>query len=161
MKIVVPEWERVLLYRDGRYEELVGPGRHRRFRWRRRRVRVVIRPRQVVVQAQEVLTTDGLSVKISLTAVVRVVEPRLWHEAVEAPDDFIYTALQIALREAVSRRTLDDLLTARGALSEELVEPVRPTAETVGVALRASPFATSWFLLHFGGLPPRWRLRGL
>lgn len=135
MKIVVSEWERVLLYRDGRFEELVGPGRHRRFRWRRHRVRVVIRPRQLGVPAQEVLTTDGLSVKISLTAVVRVADPRLWHEAVEAPDDFVYTALQVALREALSRRSLDDLLKARGALSEELVEPVRLTAETVGVAL--------------------------
>lgn len=135
MRIIVPEWERVLLYKDGRYEELMGPGRHRRVRWRRRRVRVVIRPRQLVVPAQEVLTADGLSIKISLTAVVRVVDPRLWHEAVEEPDDFIYTALQIALREAVSRRTLDDVLTAREALSEALVGPVRLTAETVGVSL--------------------------
>jgi len=54
---------------------------------------------------------------------------------VEAPDDFVYTALQIALREAVSRRSLDDLLQARAALSDEIVEPVRATARTVGVEL--------------------------
>jgi regulator of protease activity HflC (stomatin/prohibitin superfamily) len=53
----------------------------------------------------------------------------------EAPDDFVYTALQIALREAVSRRSLDDLLQARAALSDEIVEPARATAQTVGVAL--------------------------
>ena len=137
MRIVVAEWERVLLYRDGRFEELLEAGRHRRLRWRRRRVRVLIRPRQLVVPAQEVLTADGLSVKVSLTAVVRNADPRRWHEAVEGPDDFVYTALQIALREAVSRRSLDELLQARAALSEEILEPVRATALTVGVDLES------------------------
>jgi regulator of protease activity HflC (stomatin/prohibitin superfamily) len=47
----------------------------------------------------------------------------------------VYTAVQIALREAVSRRTLDELLTARGSLGEEMHEPVQATAETVGVAV--------------------------
>jgi regulator of protease activity HflC (stomatin/prohibitin superfamily) len=137
VRIVVPEWERVLLYRDGRFEELLEPGRHHRLRWRRRRVRVVIRPRQLVVPAQEVLTADGLSVKISLTAVVRTAEPRRWHETVESPEDFIYTALQIALREAVARRTLEELLTARAALSDDMKEPVQVTAESVGVELES------------------------
>ena len=137
MRIVVAEWERVLLYRDGRFEELLEAGRHRRLRWRRHRVRVLIRPRQLVVPAQEVLTADGLSVKVSLTAVVRNADPRRWHEAVEGPDDFVYTALQIALREAVSRRSVDELLQARAALSEEILEPVRATALTVGVDLES------------------------
>ena len=137
MRIVVAEWERVLLYRDGRFEELLEAGRHRRLRWRRHRVRVLIRPRQLVVPAQEVLTADGLSVKVSLTAVVRNADPRRWHEAVEAPDDFVYTALQIALREALSRRSLDELLQARAALSDEILEPVRATALTVGVDLES------------------------
>lgn len=80
---------------------------------------------------------DGLSVKVSLTAVVRSADPRRWHEAVEAPDDFVYTALQIALREVVSRRSLDDLLQARAALSDEIAEPVRTTAQTVGVEVES------------------------
>lgn len=137
MRIVVPEWERVLLYRDGRFEELLEVGRHRRLRWRRRRVRVVIRPRQLVIPAQEVLTADGLSVKISLTAVVRNADARRWHEAVEAPDDFVYTSLQIALREAVARRSLDELLQARAAVSEEMMDPVKATSHAVGVELQS------------------------
>ncbi len=135
MAIVVQEWERVLLYRDGRFAEVLEPGRHRRLRWRRRRVRVVVRPRLLVVPAQEVLTADGLSVKISLTATVRTTDPRRWYEAVEDPDAFVYTALQIGLREAVSRRTLEELLAARGPLGEEIREPVQGTAEPVGVVV--------------------------
>ena len=32
MKVIVQEWERVLVYRDGRFETELGPGRHRRRR---------------------------------------------------------------------------------------------------------------------------------
>ncbi len=90
MRIVVQEWERVLLYRDGRFEEVLEPGRHRRLRWRRRRVRVVVRPRLLVVPGQEVLTADGLSVKVSLTVACRTADPRRWHESVEDADGFVY-----------------------------------------------------------------------
>lgn len=135
MRIVVQEWERVLLYKDGRFTEELGPGRHRRPMRRHRVVRVVVRPRLLVVPAQEVLTSDGLSVKISLTATCRTADPRRWHEAVEEPDAFVYAALQIAVREAVAHRTLDELLTARTALPEEMLPAVRETAETVGVVL--------------------------
>ena len=135
MQIVVQEWEQVLLYRDGRFEEILGAGRHRRLRWRRRRVRVQVRPRLLVVPSQEVLTADGLSVKVSLTVAVRTADARRWYEAVEDADSFVYAALQIALREAVATRTLEELLGARGSLPEELGERVRAAGEAVGVAV--------------------------
>jgi len=135
VRVVVQEWERVLAYRDGRFEELLGPGRHRRRRRRRRVVRVQVRPRLLVVPAQEVLTSDGLSVKVSLSAVVRTADPRRWHEAVEDADGFVYAALQIGLREAVSGRTLDELLGARDSLGDDVRARVQDAAEAVGVAI--------------------------
>ncbi|MCW2619910.1 MAG: hypothetical protein JWR28_3059 [Modestobacter sp.] len=135
MRIVVEEWERVLAYRDGRFVEVLGPGRHRRARRRQRFVRVGVRPRLLVVPSQEVLTADGLTVKVSLFATCRTVEPRRWHEAVENADGFVYAALQVALREAVATRTLDELLTARPSLPDALREPVTTRAESVGVAV--------------------------
>ena len=135
MRIIVQEWERVLLYRDGRFEELLEPGRHRRARWRRRRVPVVVRPRLLTVAGQEVLTADGLSVKLTLLARCRVDDPRRWHEAVEDPDAFLYASLQVALRESVATRTLDELLTERVALGSELLEAVTGPVTALGLAL--------------------------
>ena len=135
MQIVVQEWERVLAYKDGRFQETLEPGRHRRRRFRRRHVRVQVRPRLLVVPSQEVLTADGLSVKVSLTVAVRTVDPRRWYEAVEDADGFVYAALQIALREAVAGRTLDELLAARGALGDDVRERVRASADAVGIAV--------------------------
>lgn len=137
MKIVVQEWERILLYRDGRFEEVLEAGRHRRSRRRRSVVRVLVRPRLLVVPSQEVLTADGLSVKVSLTAAVRTSDPRRWHEAVEHSDGFVYAALQIALREAVGARTLDELLAARGSLPDDVLAGAGAAAEAVGVVVES------------------------
>ncbi|WP_273652594.1 SPFH domain-containing protein [Cellulomonas fimi] len=134
MKLVVQEWERVLVYEDGRFETVLDPGRHRLRAWRRRTVRVVVRPRLVVVPLQEVLTGDGLAVKVSLMATVRVVDPRTWFEAVDGPDAFLHAALQVALREAVARRTLDELLADRTVVPDELLAAVAPAAAEVGLA---------------------------
>lgn len=135
MRTVVQEWERVLVYRDGRFEELLGPGRHRRARRRRRLVRVPIRPRLVTVAGQEVLTGDGLTVKVSLLVRLRVTDPRRWHETVESPLDLVYGALQVALREACAPRTLEEVLAARGTLGTEVAAGVAAVAEEVGAAL--------------------------
>jgi len=135
VQVVVQEWERVLVYKDGRFEEVLEPGRHRRRRWRRRLVRVQVRPRLLVVPSQEVLTSDGLSVKVSLTVAVHSADPRRWHEAVEDADGFLYAALQIALREVVAGQSLDGLLAARGSLGEDVRNRVLEVAEAVGIAI--------------------------
>ncbi|MGY1808832.1 SPFH domain-containing protein [Blastococcus sp. SYSU D00669] len=135
MRIVVHEWERVLVYKDGRFERELGPGRHRVVRRHRRHVRTGVRPRLSVVPSQEVLTADGLSVKVSLTVTSRVADPRRWYEAVEDADAVVYAALQIALRETVGARTLEELLASRTSLSEDLLQRVRDAAGAVGVAV--------------------------
>jgi regulator of protease activity HflC (stomatin/prohibitin superfamily) len=135
MRIVVREWERVLVYRDGAFVEQLEPGRHRRPLWRRTRVVVVVRPRQLLVPTQEVLTGDGLPVKISVTAALAVVGPQLWHEAVERPEDFLYTALQVALRDAVAVRTLDEVLADRSTIGADLTAAVAGRCAAVGASV--------------------------
>lgn len=137
MQITVQEWERVLIYRDGRFQETLEAGRHRRFRRRRKTVRVIVRPRLVTVPAQEVLTSEGLSVKISLTAVCRTHEPRTWHEAVEDPDSFLYSAMQIGLRDAVAARSLDTLTADRSVVGDEVMAAAASAAGQVGISLES------------------------
>lgn len=135
MQIVVQEWERVLVYQDGRFAETIGPGRHRRRRWHRRYVRVSIRPRLLTVPGQEVLTADGLAVKVSLTVAVSTADARRWHETVEAADGFVYAALQVGLREVVAAATLEELLASRGSLADQVRERVRAAVEAVGATI--------------------------
>ena len=66
MKVVVRQWETLLIYKDGVFEQALGPGRHR-VRWRRReQLRFDLRPQLVTVANQEILTADGLAPRITL-----------------------------------------------------------------------------------------------
>ena len=135
MKVIVQEWERVLVYRDGRFETELASGRHRLRRWRRRVVRVAVRPRLVVVPLQEVLTSDGLAVRISLAVRVRVADARSWHEVVDGPDAFVHVAVQVALRDAIASRTLDEVLADRSGIAAQRRAAVEPAAAEVGLAV--------------------------
>jgi regulator of protease activity HflC (stomatin/prohibitin superfamily) len=122
-KITVQAHERVLVYRDGVFERQLEPGRHTVRRvWRVRREAVDLRLRQLTVSGQEIFTADGVTVRV--TAVVRwqVSDPRAFLEHAEAPVELLHVALQLAVREAISRRELDELLRpeVRGAANAEL-----------------------------------------
>ncbi len=54
---------------------------------------------------------------------------------VEAPDEVVYLALQLAAREAVTTRTLDELLASREELAQAMAGTVRERAESVGLTL--------------------------
>ena len=58
-------------------------------------MRVVVRPRLLVVPGQEVLTADGLSVEVSLTVACRTTDPRRWHEAAEDADAFVMVPAEL------------------------------------------------------------------
>lgn len=135
-RITVQQNERVLLYRDGVFEAELVPGRHVVRQVRRvRRIGVDLRLRQLVVTGQEMFTADGVTVRAAAVVRWRVAEPRAFVERAEEPTDLLHVALQLALRDAVGRRELDELLRpdGRDAISADLVGPVRAEAAELGI----------------------------
>jgi regulator of protease activity HflC (stomatin/prohibitin superfamily) len=135
MKVVVREWESVLVYRDGRLEKALPTGRHRVRLRRRELARFDLRPSATVVPGQELLTADGLSVRLSLVVRSRVAAPRTAHEAVQDPWAELYTAVQVALRTEVASRSLEELLAGRDGLGDAVREAASPAAEAIGRVL--------------------------
>jgi regulator of protease activity HflC (stomatin/prohibitin superfamily) len=89
-KVVVQAQERVLVYRDGVFEQQLEPGRHSvRRPWRVRREAVDLRVRQLTVSGQEVFTSDGVTVRVTAVARWQVSEPRAFVEYAEAPLDLL------------------------------------------------------------------------
>jgi regulator of protease activity HflC (stomatin/prohibitin superfamily) len=66
-----------------------------------------------------------------------VSEPRAFVEYAEAPLDLLYVALQLAVRAAIGRRELEELLRpeTRAAVSAELPEPVRAEVADLGMTV--------------------------
>jgi regulator of protease activity HflC (stomatin/prohibitin superfamily) len=127
----------VLRYVDGALEAVLGPGRHAAWNVRRKVQLSVIelREKQLAVNGQEVMTRDHVSLRLNLVAAWRVADVRRLATVARAPDEVLYVAVQLAAREAVSTRTLDELLAAREQLGLQLMPTVRERAQSVGLEL--------------------------
>ncbi|MEM1037820.1 MAG: slipin family protein [Pseudomonadota bacterium] len=115
-----------LLFVDGELREQLKPGLHA---WwsavRKVVVKVVDTRRQTTeVTAQEILTKDRVSVRVTLTAFWQITDAVKAGEAKDMNEQ-IYRHIQFAIRDAVANRTLDELLDARGDLDTELTKAVQ------------------------------------
>ncbi len=132
---IVHEHERGLRYRQGRLTGLVGPGSFLSVPpwWE---VRVLdTRPANLVLEGQEILTADGVAAKVSLVARYEVGDAAA---AITRDADFrrtLYLLLQLALRNSVSRRTLDETLAARRDMGPEVLDACAARMTGLGVEL--------------------------
>ncbi|MDF2995041.1 MAG: hypothetical protein K0R27_678 [Xanthobacteraceae bacterium] len=119
---VVENHEAGLLHVEGRYVERLAPGRHAYWTVGRKVEvkRLDMRPQAIEVSAQEMLTKDRVALRVTLTAFRRILDPERAAARVADVDGFVYRLVQFAIREAVAGRTLDEVLSAKGALDAEL-----------------------------------------
>jgi hypothetical protein len=134
MQVTVREWERGVLLRDGRYERVLEPGRHRLPRRRHEVARVDVRERVYTVAQQEILTADSVAVRLSVTAVWRVTDPRRYLTVAADATARLHTALQLAVRRRVAATPLEQLLAGRDAVAAGLAAEVAGDVEGLGVA---------------------------
>ena len=132
---VIENHEAGLLYVEGRFVERLAPGRHSFWTVDRKvEVRPIdLRPQAVEITAQEMLTKDRISLRVTLTALRRIVDPERVALAIEDADGWLYRLVQFAIREAVASRTLDEVLSAKGALDAELRTYVRERVAESGI----------------------------
>jgi regulator of protease activity HflC (stomatin/prohibitin superfamily) len=134
--VVVREFERGLLYRNGKFVELLPPGRYVYWRWEHCQIdRVDIREVSQTVEGQEILTSDKIGVRVTLIAQFKVVDPVAARHTVGDYNAQLYQDLQLTLREAITGRTLEELLKERDTLSRQLQESVAPRTMKYGVEL--------------------------
>lgn len=136
-RVTVFEYERGLRYDKGRFTGTVGPGRYWLLHNRSTIVTLDTRPTVVTVPGQEVITADGVSIRVSLALEYVVADPSV---AVNEHEDYrgaLYVAAQIALRELASKTDVDVLLERRGQLGVELRERTVDTARGLGLELRS------------------------
>lgn len=134
-RMLVSELEHVVLLRDGRITRVLEPGRHRLRRSRDRLWIETATSQALVIPSQEVMTSDGASVRATVTSLVQVASPVV---AVRAGDwrSRWYLDVQQALRKAVTVAPLDELVSDRSALDERLEVGLRPAAAELGLELK-------------------------
>ena len=137
MKITVQAWEKGLKFRNGRFVGVLEPGRYRLARWLAKdEVRTIdLRFQTMTIQGQEILTADKITVRLTVLAKVRVVDPAA---AVMKVDNYVGQIsgdVQLALREAVTARTLDELIVEKAALGAKVLGGLQLTAASYGLEL--------------------------
>jgi regulator of protease activity HflC (stomatin/prohibitin superfamily) len=133
-EITVYEYERGLLYREGKMTTVLGAGRYSF--WAGAPVDVIkvsLREMSHVVAGQGILTADRIEVRISLVAQYRVADPTLAIHSVENYEEQLHQELQLALRDVIAGRTLEQVLDGRTEITAEMYRLTSEPAKRYGV----------------------------
>jgi regulator of protease activity HflC (stomatin/prohibitin superfamily) len=134
-RVIVYEYQKALKYKKGRYAATLAPGQYWVSSLSTLVVPVDIRPEFITIQGQDLLSADGVTVKISLAAEFQVVDANL---AVNKTANFrgnLYLILQLALREIVAKEKIDALLENRVGIGGKLMEMAKEKATEMGLKL--------------------------
>jgi regulator of protease activity HflC (stomatin/prohibitin superfamily) len=131
---IVNQWERALLFRNGALVRTLGPGAYRQWARGNSLRRVDVRPWILQVPTQEVPTSDGVTVRVTVAGRIRVVDPVAYVVATQDPVASLYLAVQVALRELVAQASVEEILAGRADVGPRLSGAVRGIDE-LGVAV--------------------------
>src|SRR5208282_4404402 len=130
---VLREYERAVVFRLGRLNPYRGPGITFIFPVIERMVRIDLRTVTLEIPAQDVITHDNVSVKVSAVLYFRVVDPS---RAVVEIENYLFATLQLAqttLRSVGGQTELDELLAQREKLNARIQEIVDAQTEPWGI----------------------------
>jgi len=128
------EYERGLLYFDGRLLKVLEAGRYRLWPWQRRRIVIVdVRRATAQIANQKLLTSDQVTVTLNLVADYEFADIALAMHSVTSYLSQFYEDVQIAARNIVGAVTVDALLEQRVEINTQIIEAVRPMAEAYGI----------------------------
>lgn len=146
VEIIIKDTHRGLWYEDGVLVRTLEAGRYEyararpRFLMLSRRplveiVLVDVRERELTIKGQEILTADKVAIRVSIIVHFRVTDPRAAIHEVEKYEDRLYSDVQLAARRSLASMTLEEILTNRNRLSEDILRDVKETAARYGVAI--------------------------
>jgi regulator of protease activity HflC (stomatin/prohibitin superfamily) len=141
-EIIIKDTHRGLRYVDGKLTDILEAGRYQipaaiAFGFLRRPlveiVLVDMRERELTIKGQEILTSDKVAIRVSIVVRFRVGDPKLALHAVESFVDRLYSDVQLAARRSLASMTLEEILTNRNRLSEDILKDVKEVAAGYGV----------------------------
>lgn len=130
---VVPEYQRVVIFRLGRLKGQRGPGLIIIIPLIERAVRVDLRTVTLNIEPQKVITRDNVTLQVQAVAYYHVVDAV---RSIVEILNYNYAVLQIAqttLRSVLGGSTLDELLSEREGINEKLKEVIDQQTEPWGV----------------------------
>ncbi len=144
LEIIIKDTHRGLWYEDGVLTKTLEAGRYKlpkHFDFlglRNKKVEVTLvdmRERELTIKGQEILTADKVAIRVSIVVQFRVFDPRAATHEVEKYEDRLYTDVQLAARRSLAAMNLEEILTNRNRLSEDILHDVKEQATKYGVSI--------------------------
>ncbi len=134
---IVPEYQRLVVFRLGRLLSSKGPGIVFVIPWVDRTLKVDLRVVTLDVPVQEVITRDNVPIKVNAVVYFRVLDPS--RSMVEVEDYILATSQlsQTTLRSVIGRAELDDVLSARDKINIELQQIIDERTDPWGIKVSA------------------------
>src|SRR5512136_296140 len=134
---------RGLWYEDGVLKQVLGAGRYKvrprlalfRKKSKVELVVVDVRERELTIKGQEILTADKVALRVSVMVQFRVTDPQAAVHAVQNYEERLYGDVQLAARRSLASMSLEEILTNRNRLSEDILAEVKGSAAAFGVSI--------------------------
>jgi regulator of protease activity HflC (stomatin/prohibitin superfamily) len=143
-EVIIKETHRGLWYEDGVLIRELNAGRYvvpreRFLRWRvGKRVEIAVvdvRERDLTIKGQEILTADKVAIRVSIIVQFRVLDAKAALHETANYEDRLYSDVQLAARRSLASMTLEQILTNRTQLSEDILADVKEAAAAYGVGI--------------------------
>jgi regulator of protease activity HflC (stomatin/prohibitin superfamily) len=134
---IVKQWERGIVLRFGRYASTRSPGLNLIIPYIDRMIKVDTRVETMVVEPQEVITNDNVTVQVDAVVYFQVMNPE---DAVMKVMNYEMATTQISLttlRSVLGQLELDELLAHRDRINERLQQIIDQHTEPWGVQVTA------------------------
>ena len=128
-----------VLFIDNRYIRTLAPGKYAFWAVTGNpRVDIVDTRRQTIeVPGQEILSRDKVSLRVNIIAEYRVTDVVKVKQAIKDFEAYLYRLLQLTIRQALGKKTLEEILAEKTELDQAAVEAVRAEMSAIGVELGA------------------------
>lgn len=132
---ILKEYERGVIFMLGRFWRVKGPGLILLVPGIQKMIKVSLRTIVLDVPTQDIITKDNVSVKVSAVVYFRVLDTQ---KAIIEVEDYLYATSQLAqttLRSVLGQADLDELLSARDKLNQDLQRILDRHTEPWGVKI--------------------------
>lgn len=144
-EVIIKNTHRGLLYENGVLLKILEAGKYEikpEKSWfglvKRPKTEIVLvdmRERDLTIKGQEILTSDKVAIRVSIIVQFRVIDPQAAIHEVENYADRLYSDVQLAARRSLASMNLEEILTNRNRLSEDILNDVKEAASGYGVSI--------------------------
>ena len=130
---ILREYERGVVFMLGRLWKVKGPGLVLVIPFLQQMVRIDLRTRVLDVEPQDVISRDNVSVRVNAVIYFRVVDPERAVVQVEFFNEATSQLAQTTLRSVLGQHDLDEMLSERGKLNDDIREILDAQTDVWGI----------------------------